>query len=218
MRCSKLFLLMGIGLLLLTLCSCSGGDSDSGGGGSSADFRFLYDHNAKELDGHTIRWGSNTINVYTRGIPGAETAINRWAGPVNFNFVGSPPGDGISFNVTSSGGFCGITNTFFFTSGRISRAEVTINANQQQCRGGLDNTLTHETAHALGFFGHTSDGTLMDPDGGNGNITSALRNFMSLLYSQPFGRDINSFLSLQRKLGASRYQPNGTELRVRVDY
>ena len=218
MRRLRLSVLAVIGLILLGLCACSGNDSDSGGGGGGSDYRFLYEHNAKELDGHTIRWGTNTINVYTGSIPGAQTAVNRWAGPVNFNFVGSPPSDGITFRLTDSSSFCGVTNTFFFNSGRISRAEVSINANQDRCRGGLDNTLTHETAHALGFFGHTSDGTLMDPDGGNGSITSSLRNFMSLLYSHPPGFDVNPFLSLQRKLGASRYQPNGTQMLIRVDY
>jgi hypothetical protein len=220
MRSWKIYFLAGIGLLLLSLCACSGKDSNSGGGGSSGsgDYRFLYDHNAKELDGHTIRWGSNTVNVYTGGIPGAEAAVNRWAGPVNFNIVGSPPSDGITFNWAGSSSYCGLTNTYYFTSGRISRAVVYINEDQQRCRGGLDNTLTHETAHALGFFGHTADGTLMDPDGGNGNITSTLRNFMGLLYSHSPGWDINAYLSLQRKLGVSRYQVNGTQLLLRVDY
>lgn len=206
-------------LLLAALWSCSGSGSDSGGGGSNSDFQFLYDHNAQQLDGHTIRWDPNTIKVFTAGIPGAEAAVNRWAGPVNFVFVGSPPSDGISFSLAGSSSFCGVTNTFYFNSGKIVRAEVSINANQQFCRGGLDNTLTHETAHALGFFGHTADGTLMDPDGGNGNITGTLRNFMSLLYSQPPGRDINPFLSLQRKApDRGRFQPNGTQMNVRVDY
>ncbi|HSO72081.1 MAG TPA: hypothetical protein VLR91_05465, partial [Thermodesulfobacteriota bacterium] len=68
-------------------------------------------------------------------------------------------------------------------------------------------------------FGHTADGTLMDPDGGNGDITGTLRNFMGLLYSQPPGRDITPFLSLQRKLvDRGRYQANGTQMNVRVDY
>jgi hypothetical protein len=206
-------------LLLATLWSCAGGGSDSGGGGSNSDYRFLYDHNAQELDGHTIRWDSNTIKVYTGGIPGAESAVSRWAGPVNFQFVGSPPSDGISFSLAGSSSFCGVTNTYYFNSGRVSRAVVTINSNQQFCRGGLENTLTHESAHALGFFGHTADGTLMDPDGGNGSITGTLRNFMGLLYSHPYGWDINPFLSLQRKLtDRSRYQANGTQMNIRVDY
>jgi hypothetical protein len=219
MKPFKVFQLICVGLLLVSLWSCAGSDSDSGGGGSSSDFRFLYDHNANELDGHTVRWESNQIKVYTGGIPGAEAAVNRWAGPVNFVFVGSPPSDGISFSLTGSSSFCGVTNTFYFSSGRISRATVSINSEQRFCRGGLENTLTHETAHALGFFGHTADGTLMDPDGGNGVITGTLRNFMSLLYSAPYGRDINPFLSLQAKMpDRGRFKLNGTELHVRVDH
>jgi hypothetical protein len=43
-------------------------------------------------------------------------------------------------------------------------------------------TVTHETAHAIGFFGHTDDGGLMDPDGGNGNITSLVSGVLRDLY------------------------------------
>jgi hypothetical protein len=220
MKPFKVIQLISVGLLVVSLWSCAGSSSDSGGGGgTSSDFRFLYDHNANELDGHTIRWPSNQIKVYTGGISGAEAAVNRWAGPVSFEFVGAPPSDGISFSLTGSSSYCGVTRTSYFSSGRISRAEVSINAEQQFCRGGLNNTLTHETAHALGFFQHTADGTLMDPDGGNGVISGSLRNFMALLYSQPYGRDINPFLSLQAKRpDRGGYQPNGTEMRIRVDY
>jgi len=206
-------------LLLLALCSCSSVGSSSGGGGSSStDYRFLYDHNANVHGGYTVRWGSNTIKVYTAGIPGAEEAVNRWVGPVNFSFVSSPPSDGISFSWTSSGNFCGIATTFYLESGQISQSQVQIHTNQNSCRGGLDNTLSHETAHALGFFGHTADGGLMDPDGGNSNITTPVRNFMTLLYSRPYGWNINPFLSLKTNLTASPYKANGTRTLVRVDY
>ena len=43
-------------------------------------------------------------------------------------------------------------------------------------------TVTHETAHAIGFLGHTDDGGLMDPDGGNGNITSLVSGVLRDLY------------------------------------
>jgi hypothetical protein len=206
--------------LALVLASCSLGGSSSGGssspGGSSADFRFLNDHNANQLSGHTVRWESSNIKVYTAGLPGAEAAINRWAGPVSFTFVSSPPADGISFKLASSNSLCGLTNTFYFNSGKITQAVVSI-FDQTFCRGGLPNTLAHETAHALGFFGHTADGGLMDPDGGNGNISTQERTFMSLLYSQPFGWDITPFLSLNAKLTSGRYQPNGTQIIMRVE-
>jgi hypothetical protein len=198
--------------------ACSSGDSKSGGGGSSSDVRFLLDHNANLLGGYTIRWETNTVKVFTNGIPGAEAAVNRWAGPVNFIFVGSAPSDGISFSQNNSSSYCGVTNTYYFNSGKISQSVIQIAANQSFCRGGLDNTLAHETAHALGFFGHTSDGGLMDPDGGNGTISSSVRSFMSSLYSHSYGWNINPYLSLQTKLMDSRYNPNGNQILVRVDY
>jgi hypothetical protein len=205
-------------LLLAFLVSCGGGDSNSGGGSSSADYRFLYEHNAQYLDGHTIRWESNTVYVYTGGIPGAQEAVNRWAGPVSFVFVNYRPASGISFDWSDSSSYCGVTYTDYYTSGKIVKAAVYITSDQSRCRGGLSNTLTHETAHALGFFGHTSDGSLMDPDGGNGTITPALRDFMGLLYSHPYGWDISNYISGQRKILPGRYQPNGAEIRTRVDY
>ena len=204
--------------LALTLYACALGGTDSGGGFSSSDYQFLNDHNAKELDGYTIRWESNTIKVYTGGISGAESAINRWAGPVSFQFVAYSPSDGVSFSYTSSSSYCGVTNTYYYNSGRIYRAEVRINTNQVFCRGGLNNTVTHEMGHALGFFGHTADGGLMDPDGGNGNITTPVQNFMELLYAYSYGTDITPYLSLKPKLLGRRYQPNGTQTIVRVDY
>lgn len=216
----KLFLPIGFFLyLVLALSSCSQDNSSSGGGGSSSgDYQFLYDHNAQNLDGHTVRWDSNTIKVYTGGISGAESVVNRWTGPVNFNFVNGAPSDGVSISYTSSSSYCGYTNYYYYNSGRMSRAEIRINSNQFFCRGGLENTLTHEMGHALGFFGHTSDGTLMDPDGGNGEMTRQLRDFMDLLYAYPYGTDIKPYLSLSKRLTKGRYQPGGTQTVVGVEY
>jgi hypothetical protein len=207
-------------ILALAFCGCGSGGSGSGGGssGSSADYSFLYNHNANLLGGYTIRWESSTVKVFTNGIPGAESAINRWSGTVNFVFVGSPPSDGISFSLTDSSPYCGVTNTYYLNSGKISQSLVQITTNQTNCRGGLANTVAHETAHALGFFGHTADGGLMDPDGGNGTITTSVRNFFSLLYSHAYGWNITAYLSPQTKLPSGLYQPSGNQIRVRVDY
>jgi hypothetical protein len=204
--------------LALVLSACSPSGSTSGGGSTSADYQFLYDHNAKNLDGHTIRWDSNTIPVHTGGIPGAEKAISRWAGPVNFNFVNAPPSEGVSLSYTNNSGYCGVTTYYYYNSGRLYKAVVRIDNDQTRCRGGLDNSITHEMGHALGFFGHTSDGALMDPDGGNGEMTSQLRSFMNLLYSAPYGTDISPYLSLKKMMTFERYQPNGTQTITGVEY
>jgi hypothetical protein len=44
-------------------------------------------------------------------------------------------------------------------------------------------TVSHETGHAIGFLAHTADGGLMDPDGGNGQITSEDVSFIRSLYT-----------------------------------
>lgn len=207
-------------LLFCCFCFCTAcvelfTDSE---GDSTSDYQFLYDHNAKELDGHTIRWQSNTIRVYTGGISGAEKAINRWQGPVDFQYVGSPPSEGVSFSYTVSAQYCGVTYLNYLNSGKIIKATVYININQAFCRGGLENTVTHEMAHALGFMDHTSDGSLMDPDGGDGTITARLRNFMSLLYSMPYGTDITPYLALKIQGPKERYDSKGTQVIERVIY
>jgi hypothetical protein len=214
-KLTKIGLILG---LALGLYSCSLDFTDSEGDSSTPDYPFLYEHNAKELDGYTIRWESNTIKVYTGGMSGAEAAINRWSGPVNFSYVSSPPSDGVSFSYTSSPQYCGVTRTYYTNSGRITHATVEISINQLVCKGGSDNTITHEMGHALGFFSHTSDGSLMDSDGGNGNITTRLRNFMNLLYSMPYGTNINPYLSFKMKSPSVRYQANGNQIIERVDY
>jgi hypothetical protein len=52
-------------------------------------------------------------------------------------------------------------------------------------------TVTHETAHAIGFLSHTSDGGLMDDDGGNGDITPPVSQMFRDLYSLAPGTVIN---------------------------
>jgi hypothetical protein len=48
-------------------------------------------------------------------------------------------------------------------------------------------TVTHETAHAIGFLGHTTDGGLMDDDGGDGEITPTVTQVLRDLYALPPG-------------------------------
>ncbi|MBA4392378.1 MAG: hypothetical protein C0407_02380, partial [Desulfobacca sp.] len=177
----------------------------------SGEYQYLYDHNANRLSGHTVRWPS-TIPVITNGIPGAEAATSRWG--LSFSFGA---GGGITMQYFNSNSLCGQTVTRFTTAGRIVGAAISINRDQTRCTGGLGNTITHEVAHAIGYFGHTNDGGLMDPAGGNGGITSPVMNMINLLYSLSPGTDITSRLSLKVRPGG-RYNRLGTEIITEVSH
>ena len=103
-------------------------------------------------------------------------------GLVTFTFVGSPGAANISFGFRSGTDICGTTNVEFTDDGQITSARVQVS--QSIYRGPqCVRTVTHETAHAIGFLSHTSDGGLMDDDGGNGEITPPVSQMFRDLYS-----------------------------------
>ena len=183
-----------LAVLLFTIYSCGGGGgSSSGGGGTpSGDFGYLYQHNAQFNNGVTIRW-QTPIQVNTNGIQGAEDSFRQWGLP--FTFVNFNPGEGIVLTVGDPGpGNCGVTSSQWVRSnGRMVSANIVINSDLRGCV----QTITHEAGHAIGFEDHTSDGGLMDPNGGNGQITTPVRNMINLLYSLPIGTNVNQLLALR---------------------
>jgi hypothetical protein len=201
----KFFYFLILLLLLLTLSCGSGGGSSSGGGGSSSggggsgwpsgDYNYLYRYNASLNNGIIIRW-QTPILVNTNGIPGAEDSFRQWGSL--FSFVNYNPSEGIIVNIGNPGaGLCGITSggRYYRSNGRMISANITIRSDLRNCV----NTITHEACHAIGFWnGHTADGGLMDPNGGNGQITTPVRNMINLLYALPLGTDITPMLSAKR--------------------
>lgn len=188
----KKITLLFFALLLFSINSCGGGGGSSSGGGggsSSGDFSYLSQHNARFNNGIIIRW-QTPILVNTNGIPGAEDSFRQWGLP--FSFVNFNPSEGIVVTIGDPGpGTCGVTSSQWVRSnGRLISANITIN---QDLRGCVQ-TITHEAGHAIGFEDHTSDGGLMDPDGGNGQITAPVRNMITLLYSLPIGTAVNQLL------------------------
>jgi len=185
-------------LLLLLLVGCGG--SGGGGGGSTATPSvitdpFLFDHNASINGGVLTRWPSVPVTVDTGQIPDAEAKFNRWrdatGGSVSFVFTGA----GAGVRVRLGGAIpdtCAETVVFFTAGGSVTRAEVSLTPiwNTAVCV----ETVAHEAGHSIGFFGHTSDGGLMDPDGGNGQITGQVANMMRTLYSNPPGTMVKSAL------------------------
>lgn len=203
----------GSALLLLLLTGCRGGGGSSTASTSPQELAFLFQHNARFLDGHTIRWPDLPIQVHTAGIGGAEGEVQSWTratgGAVSFAVVGSPPGEGITFRPNAAGpGLCAITVVNFDSGGRIRSVTVALSPifTTPQCV----RTVAHETGHAIGFLDHTADGGLMDPEGGNGEITAPVANMIRLLYSLPPGTPVAAG-QVARGV-AYRFQPGGTTL------
>ena len=79
----------------------------------------------------------------------------------------------------------------FTDDGELTSADVEVS--QSIYRGPqCQRTVTHETAHAIGFLGHTADGGLMDPDGGNGVITPLVAGVLRDLYHFPPGTRVSA--------------------------
>jgi hypothetical protein len=189
----KSFYLFMLAPILLALSCTGGGGSSSGGGSSGSDYGYLNEHNASYNEGIIVRW-ETPILVNTNGVSGAENAFRQWGVPITF--VNYNPSEGITVTIGNPGsGNCGITYSRWYRSnGRMISGEIVINSDLTRCV----NTITHEACHAIGYRGHSTDGGLMDSAGGNGQITAAVRNMTTLLYSLPVGTAINQYLSMKK--------------------
>ena len=154
-------------------------------GSSSADRTLLVQLNAQFNDGKTVRWATLPVPVFTNGIARPDE-VTAWqsatGGAVSFTFVGSRPAQGISFRAGGGNDVCGLTTVEYDSDGHITSADIQIVVaifRTPVCT----NTVSHETDHAIGFLAHTADGGLMDPDGGNGQITPEDVSFIRALYA-----------------------------------
>lgn len=200
----------------LIAISCGGGGGGGSGGGSSSttsDYQYLYARNAYALGGYTVRWASNTVGVYAPEFPEAQAAFNRWANSsLQFSF-------GLTGNVEMywsnnlPSNVCGRAYYNYFTSGTMFKSLIYINSNiVDSCYGGLSHIITHEAAHALGFFGHDPAGTSIMGPYARGGITSQNRRFFQLLYGSPAGTNINGKLGKKRLGKSSVFSKNGTRI------
>ena len=211
----KTLLCIFVVVLLLSACSYGGSSSGSQGEGTPpGDYSYLYEYNAYRLDGHTTRWPFTTIPVYGATGVGWQEAINRWP-TVRFQFVATKPASGIDIlGFDDLGNICGLSSFTYDSAGKMKWCKVQINIlhNEMNC-GLVTDTLTHEIGHCIGVFKHTRDGGLMDEKAsGSGDITSAVTEMLSLLYSLAPGTDISDKLIARRPgktRGKSRYQSDG---------
>ncbi len=178
-------------LLPLLLGACGGGGKKNPAGPVDEEMQLLYDFNARENGGRTVRWANLPIRVFTNGIA-QEDEVTEWTrvtgGKVTFAFGGGASAGTVSFRFGNlAANVCAVTlTTFDPPSGGILSADVQVA--EDRYRGpGCGRTITHEVGHAIGFFEHTADGGLMDEDGGNGQFTDPVITMMRALYSLPPG-------------------------------
>ena len=191
----------GAGLAALCAVLLLGCGDDHSGPTKNAP---LFEFNAQQNGGKTIRWGSLPVRVFLGNGVARPDEVTIWTavtnGAVTFAFVGSPGAANIAFGYRSGTDICGVTFVEFNDDGTFTRADVQVS--QAIYRGPqCQRTITHESAHAIGFLGHTSDGALMDPDGGNGDITPLVAGVLSDLYHFPPGTQI---VAQARRFGLSR--------------
>jgi hypothetical protein len=182
-RAVQCLLILG---LAIGFTSCGGhGSQNNPSGPSGSDTALLIQLNARFNDGRTVRWANLPIPVFTNGIA-REDEVTAWTaatgGTVTFAFVGSPPSSGSSFRFGSGTDVCGSAAVQYTTDGHITSVDIQVI--QAIFRGPqCQRTVVHETGHAIGFLAHTADGGLMDPDGGNGEITPEDVTFIRALYA-----------------------------------
>jgi hypothetical protein len=173
-------------LSLVLLVGCDNDDDTSGATKNAPLFEF----NAAENGGRTVRWPNLPIRVFLGNGVARANEITVWtgatSGAVTFTFVGSAGAANITYDTgVGNPDICGITD-ILMDGDHIVAAAVSVNASLYRSRGCV-RTVTHEAAHGIGFLGHTSDGGLMDDDGGNGVITPLVAGVLRDLYLLPPG-------------------------------
>jgi hypothetical protein len=192
---------VGLAALCIPLLGC--GDDNTG----STKNAPLFEFNAQQNGGRTVRWANLPIRVFLgEGVARADE-VNVWSpateGAVTFAFLPSAAGAHVTFSFRSGTDICGVTFVEFDDDGEMTSANVQVSRSiyrGPQCV----RTVTHETAHAIGFLGHTDEGGLMDPDGGNGDITPLVSGVLRDLYHFAPGTTVTAQakrLRLQRSGG-----------------
>ena len=187
-----------LAFVLIWVAACGSGATSSGSGDqgdrSVKDYEYLYQHNAVLLNGKTVRWPSTTVTVSGATGGAWRRAIGRWS-ELDFIFVDT--GGEIDLRYDHSDDWCGRADRRFDSSGMIYGCTVRISTSHERNGCGIEaDTVTHEVGHCIGIHGETHDGGVMDlTAAGSNEITTAVREMISLLYALPVGYDVTSRLA-----------------------
>ena len=107
--------------------------------------------------------------------------------------------------------YCGLTRITYTAAGFIVSGGDHHPSRSGPLLRGLENTLTHEAAHAIGFFGHDPSGSIMSPTG-NGDITSQNGTFFKMLYTLVPGTEITGFLGKKRIISSTKFNKSGSRV------
>ncbi|HMO17339.1 MAG TPA: hypothetical protein PKA63_03965 [Oligoflexia bacterium] len=179
-----------------------GGDSDTASG---SDEDILFKVNGELNDGRSVRFPFTPVRVYVENIPDGKKEIRKWTDAtdnlINFEFVDERKNADIKIKYGVQAPLvCGVTyRPDTDRNGNITNADIELDPKSvvtEFLPFGCNQTVAHEIGHALGYFGHSDDGGLMDPDGGNGKFTDQTKRVMKKLYSAPPNTGIPDVASL----------------------
>jgi catechol 2,3-dioxygenase-like lactoylglutathione lyase family enzyme len=115
------------GLAAVFLCLLGCGDD---GGTSSTKNAPLFEFNAQQNGGRTVRWRNLPVRVFLGNGIARSDEVNVWTaatgGAVTFTFVATAAGANVTFGFRSGTDICGVTLLEFTDDGEMTSADVQV--------------------------------------------------------------------------------------------
>lgn len=181
------FILITI-FILATGCSQSSPTSPdtptiSVSGDDNESLALVKKFNSDSSGGSTVRWGQGTAFVYDPiGIPNLQRFLDDWNNALGgrLTLVTGDSGSPIEFYWDENIVELGLATWTYSGSGQILKARIGLRTTNAL-------VVKQEIGHSIGFFGHTSDGGVMDSGATSENITDQVKQMLRKLYDLDVG-------------------------------